>query len=151
MANPQKLITFTERQIEMANEIMAELGYNSFSQVVQQALIDKYQRTFPNYIKSGAKEEPVDRAQRKEQEKVAKKDIVLEGYRDIARRLGGTLVTDDTGGNEACIYYTYTGKKRYEQRVPLNQLSEDLIKTQYQPNRAAVEKLQKEGKVDYQV
>lgn len=144
----KKVISFTDRLTEMVEEIQEAKGYTTFTSVVHQAIIDLHTRTFPAYLKSPkAAESPEDRVRRKAEEKKAKEEGVREEKLEIAKALKGKVVSE--AGNEFCVYYTYTGKKRYEQKIPLMLLTTDVLKNQYHPSKEKVEQYQKEGKTDY--
>lgn len=145
----KKLITFTSRMVEMIEEIQEAKGYMSFSAVVHAAIVEMYTKTFPAYNRPFSGETGTDRVKRKDEEKKAKEDIVREELLAIADELGGELITEN--GKEVVRYFTYSKKKRYAQEVSLALLSQDLLKTQYAPDKATVLRLQKEGKVDYEV
>lgn len=142
----KKVLTFTPRMYEMVGEIEREKGYISFSAVIHQAIIDLHDSTFPKYAKK-KEESPRGRIERLKAEKEAKLDIAREGFIELLDALGGKI--ERVAGKEFAVYFTYTGRKRYEQKVPLEMLSTDIVKTQYQPSKEKVEQLQREGKVDY--
>lgn len=143
----KKLITFTQRMIEMVEEIRVAKGYVSFSAVVHAAVVEMHTKTFPNYMRPMKEDDPAARVRRKAMEKEAREDMVREEHLEVARQLGATIVTE--GGKEFAVYYNYVQSKRYEQKVPIQLLSTDLLKAQYQPSREKVEQLQRDKKVDY--
>jgi len=147
--NPNKVIKFTERLLEMVEEIKARKGFPTFTAVVHAALIEMYTRMNPDYKATLRPESPEDRVKRRKAEKDVKAEMVRSDSFEVVALLGGQIITE--AGKEFCKYFTYSGKKRFEQKVPLNMLSNDLVITQFQPSREKVEILQKEGKVDYQV
>ena len=61
-------------------------------------------------------------------------------FLDIAKALGGHVYIDEHG-NERCSYKTYSFDNEYEQDVPLTQLDEQFVKTQYSPDKETVEKI----------
>lgn len=135
--------------VEMVDELMERKGYMFFSGVIHQAVIDMYSKAFPSYVREpAARETPGEKVRRKAEQKEAAAAQAREGQLAIVEQLGGTVVTKD-GGNEMARYYTYTGKKRFEQEVALDQISSDLVKTQYFPSKEKVLALQAEGKTDY--
>lgn len=140
-------IGFTDKMLEMVEKIQQERGLMSFAAAVHFAVAELYKKDNPAYMALKANETPEERMKRRKEEKEAKEDMVRLDQLAILEALGGKLVVKE--GNEVCVYYTYSGKKRFEQTVSLNMLSTDLVKTQYQPNREKVESLQKEGKTDY--
>ena len=143
----KKLLTFTPRMAEMVEEIKGAKGYVSFSAVVHAAIIELYTKTFPNYMRPLVKDEdPASRLRRKAAIKEARAELFREDQLEIVKELGGTVVED--GGKEYCAYFTYSGAKRFEQKIPLQFLTNELMKSQYQPSRERVERLQREGKTD---
>ncbi len=131
---------------DMILEIQATKGYVSFSAVVHSAVIELHHKTFPTYVMRQPKRSPTEKVHDKAEEKAAKESIQRDVFLKLADELGGTVVME--AGKEFCKYFTYTHKKRYEQKIPLQMLSTDLVKTQYQPSREKVEQLQKEGKTE---
>lgn len=143
-------ISFKPRMIQMLDELAKFKGYPSTSAVIHHAIIDLHNRTFPAY-KQSVTRSPLtakDRKRKIQEEAEAREDMETERQEDIAGRLGGHIVVNRTGG-KVCKYFTYTGKSRYLQEVPVSMLTEDLVATQYQPSKEAVEKYQREGKTDY--
>lgn len=144
----KKNIAFTEKMAEMVAELQERKGYMSFSAVVHQAIVDMHTKAFPAYVREpSARETPEERVRRKSEEKQAKEGIRREEQVTIVAELGGEVI--EKNGQEYVKYYTYTNSKRYEQNVPLIEMSTDLVKTQYQPSRERVEKLREQGKTDY--
>jgi len=144
----KKNIAFTEKMAEMVEELQEKKGYMSFSSVIHQAVVDMHTKAFPAYVREpSARETPEDRVRRKSEEKRAKEDIRREEQLAVMAELEGELI--EKAGVEYVKYYTYTNSKRYEQNVPLIEMSSDLVKTQYQPTRERVEKLREQGKTDY--
>jgi len=143
----RKMLYLNERHMEMLNDIKAEKGYKQDTMVFYQALIDMHAKMFPAYARTRELESPTEKVNRKEEEKKAKEDIVKSELLAIAQQLGGEII--DKGGKEFVKYFNYSGKKRFEQLVPLTMMSTDLVKIQYQPSRERVEQLQKEGKTEY--
>lgn len=133
--------------VAMVEGIKKKNALPSFSAAIHFAVASMHAKDNPAYITLKANESPEERVRRKKEERTAKEDIVREEQLDILKQLDGKLVEKE--GAEVCVYFTYSGKKRFEQTVSLNMLSTDLVKTQYQPNRAKVEQLQREGKTDY--
>lgn len=140
-------IVFTERMVEMVNEIKENRGLMSFSAAVHFAIAELHKRDNPAYVHLRTNESPADRVARKKQEKEAKEDMARADQLAILEALGGELVVKE--GSEVATYYNYSGKKRFLQEVSLSMLTTDLIKTQYQPSRERVEQLQAEGKTEY--
>lgn len=144
----EKTLRFTERMVEMVEELKEARGYATFSSVVYTAIAELHSKTFPAYRKMGT---TVKSPEEKERDLVgrkrAKEQIRIEEREAVCKLLDGKIA--DEGGTKVCVFYNYINKKRYLQKVALAQLSEDLIKTQYQPSKEKVERLQKEKKTDY--
>lgn len=141
----RQLISFPDRLAEMIAELKDERGYASTTSLVHSAIIDMHSRAFPNYMRkptTGA-----DRLRANKDLAGAKLEEAEATFIGLSDLLGGKVIVE--GGKKFCVYFTYTGKKRFEQKVPLELLSSDLVKTQYQPSKDKVLKLQKEGKCDY--
>ena len=143
----RKSILFKEEMVEMIKKIQNKNALPSFTAAIHFAVAAMYAKDNPAYMALKVNESPMERAQRKAQEKKAKEEIIRAEQIGILKSLGGELVVKE--GRDTARYYTYSGRKRFMQEVSLSMLSEDLVKTQYQPSKAKVEELQKEGKVDY--
>ncbi len=143
----RKSMMFKEEMLDMISKIQSKNALPSFTAAVHFAVASMYAKDNPAYMALKANETPEERVARKKAEKEAKENMFREDQLAILEELGGKLETKE--GNEVCVYYTYSGKKRFEQTVSLNMLSSDLVKTQYQPNRTKVEELQAQGKTDY--
>lgn len=150
MSNKSKLITYSPRLSEMVEELREMKGYTSDSAVFIAGVIELHTKVFPNYMRNvrptSSPEDTLDQAGAVKKVKLDRERKKLLG---LVEQLGGKV--EAIAGNEVCVYYTYTGKKRYEQKVPLHMVSPDLIKTQYQPSKEAVLKLREAGKCDYEV
>lgn len=142
-----KTIRFASKMEEDIKQMMEEKGYISFSAVVHHAVMELYRSYYPAYTTAKKDNSPKGRMKRIQDEREAKIELEYEKLAGICEDLGGD--TEIKGGNEYCVYYTYSGKKRHQQEIPVNMLSEDLIKTQYSPSREKVEQLQRDKKVDY--
>lgn len=145
----RKSISFTGRMLEMIDEIKSSKGYVSLSSVVQQAVVQMHSKTFPTYVIPRKDNSPEARLERKDEMKRLKEEKALEKQIGICEDLGGKV--SEKADGFVCTYFTYTGKKRFRQDVPLAMVSNDLIKIQYHPSKEKVLKLQEEGKVDYEI
>ena len=147
MKSPRISLSVTPRLLEMIEEIQKNKGYPTYVGVIHSAIIELHAKTFPAYMQRLKEETPEEKVSRKEAEKKAKEEFAKRELLEIAQQLEGEVVQD--GEYEYCKYYTYAGPHRYEQKVPLRMLSSDLIKTQYQPSKEYVKKLQEDKKVNY--
>lgn len=142
MQNKKKLITLTPRMEQMISEIKDEMGYLSDGAVIQQAIIALHSKIFPAYTAS-----PRKRAV--EEETVTATESKLQRYYDLAKQLDGEVY--DKNGETMVRYYTYIHKERYEQNLPLESLTPELLGMQYSPTKELVKKLQNDGKCKYPV
>ena len=146
--NPKKLMSFTPRMLEMISSLRAKRGLMTDQEVIRFAISDMYGRAFPAYSTAPKKRlTPEQQIKAEGQKKEAQQEMLTEEKKAICEKLGGNLEKD--GENTVCHYYTYSMKKRYLQEVSLEMLDDDMIKTQYQPNKQKVLALQKAKKVDY--
>ncbi len=136
----------TERRDEMVQEIMEDRGHRTFSEVVGAAIELYYDEVAKSkfYRMKGVKGPSSQAVERRKAE--AEENVKLM----ICQDLKGKIVKKEDG-TKMCKYYTYVGRRRYEQEVSLNLLEEHMVASQYTPSRANVERLQEEGKVDYEV
>jgi hypothetical protein len=140
-------LSLTAEMVTKIEELKAELGFSSNSMVWYSALSGLYRSTFPAYARMSSLS-PKQKVQEKLKEKEAKAEFELERKREIVERLDGELVKAE-GGAEIAHYFTYAGRKRYEQETPLHLITEDLLASQYSPDRPTVERLHKEKKTDW--
>ena len=143
----RKFLSITPRTDDMANEIMAERGHATFSELVR-AAIERYHdeivRTKFYRSKSVPKGTSPSGA------KAAAEEAEERNQMLICDELGGNVRTN-ANGSKVCVYYTFVGKQRYEQELSLSMLDRMMLNNQYTPSKEAVERLQKEGKVDYEI
>lgn len=130
-----------ELVVVMSNELMAEKGYSSMRAVVEEAIRMMHAKVFPIYAQSKRRPEGTTAAQKENEER--------EEQLALVKKLNGTI--EEIDGVEMCVFFNYHKKRRLEQRLPVDRLSDVLVRNQYVPSREAVEKLQKEGKVEYEV
>lgn len=135
-------IGFTDRHREMITEIMTAKGYPSIASVVQQAVIEMHSTVFKDYVMAKKK-----RDEQQPEAPGVKKSQQTDKLMAIAKKLDGKVF--EKGGAMVVTYYTYDRKNRYKQEVPLETMSEIMVEKQYFPSKKDVEKLQKEGKVNY--
>lgn len=139
----KKNLTFSERSIEMVEEIKDVKGYASFSATVHQGIAELHAKVFPAYARAPKEAKtPSEKAKEKVALREAEIQIVMEKQAKICTSLGGKVVEGDNG-LQLCQYFTYNFKVKHEQQVLLDQLSTDLIKTQYHPSKARVQDLRK--------
>jgi len=141
-------VRFSNRTLEMIKQVQEELGYTTMTSVIQQAVIMFHTKTFPSYT-LGKKMSVDDKIDMKEKMAENKKKKEVENMTLICDSLGGEVV--DKGGIPFCVYHNYSNAKRYEQEIPLDMLTPDLVDRQYFPSKKKVEQLQKDKKVDYKI
>lgn len=148
--NIKKMLTFTPAMAARIEQLRDEIGVHSFSSVIHFAVSRLWDAKHPAYAAKLASPDPAERVRIRDEEKKAREEIVEKEQIEVCNQLGGQVLEEE-GGNKVCVYHTYTGKKRYEQKIGLRMLSPDLVKSQYMPSREKVEQLQKDGLVDYEV
>ena len=147
MAAKTKLLRITDEMQMMVQELKKEIGSPTESMIFYMAISELHRSRFPAYARNSQRS-PADKVKEKIKEKEAKEQFLLESKREIVRQLKGKLVIAD-GGAEIAHYFTYAGRKRYEQETPLHLITEDLLASQYSPDRPTVERLHKEKKTDW--
>lgn len=145
--NKTKVITLTDEMQDKIAELKKELGYPSESMVIYSGITMLYQKTFPPHTQA-QRGTPEQAVQRKKKEAEARTAIEHEKWVDIAKQLKGEISQKD-GGVEIVKYFTYAGRKRYEQETPLHLMTVELVASQYSPDKKTVLGLQKDKKVDY--
>ena len=147
MATKTKLLRLTDDMQLMVKELKKDMGYLTESHVFHTAVSELYHSHFPAYARNSARS-PEDKVKEKIKEKEAKEEFILAAKREVVKQMGGKLIAA-AGGIEVAHYFTYAGKKRYEQETPLHLITEDLLASQYSPDRPTVERLHKEKKTDW--
>lgn len=146
MAKKIKNITLTDDMQEMIAKLRSYRGFPNDAMVIYAALSESYLKFFPAYTQMN-KQSPADKVQRKNEEKEARAQLERGMKLELVKQLGGKINADDK--NEIVHYYTYVSRKRYAQETPLHLVTQEIIDTQYSPDKATVERLRKEGKTDY--
>ena len=144
MALIRKSMQFTEKLVANLEEIRVKNGLPSSTATVQFCIIQTYKNEFKDYVmaKKG------NTAEGKAESEEVVKQATTDANTALCVKLGGDVSIDNNGAM-VCNYYTYNKKNRYEQKVSLNSLTEDLLTRQFFPDKETVEQLQKEGKVNY--
>ena len=141
------MLTLTDDMQMMVEELRKKKGFPTDTMVFYNALADMHRKEFPAYAGNSVRS-PQDKARTKQKENEAKQELMLETKRIIVEQLGGKIVKAE-GGAEIANYFTYSGRKRYEQETPLHLITEDLLMSQYSPDRPTVERLHKDKKTDW--
>lgn len=149
MTKKQKVLLHVPLEmIEMVNKIKEKKVFISNSAVWFQALREYNDAVFKDYLeeKRSRSEKktltPMDRVKRKEDEKEAKKQLIIDKKLDIVKRLGGRVV-DYGRNNRTAQWYTYHSRGKDMQEMSLELLTEDLVDNQFHGERAEIEKYQK--------
>jgi len=147
MLNKQKLITLTPEMQAKIDELQTHLGYPSASMVIYEGITTLHQQKFPPHTLAMRKG-PQEMIKMKEAQRKAREDVQIEAKREIVKQLKGKI-EHVTGMGEVATYWTYAGRKRYKQETPLHLVTEEILATQFSPDKATVERLQKEKKTEY--
>lgn len=151
---PRYSISFTQKNIEQLSAIQEELGLASISETVRACIHATHSKTFPSYARGGntnsEPKEKMSKTEAKERKKeIEKANQIALAIKVCEQDLNGVVATDENDNPIRCAYYQYDGRKRWKQEVDIMSVNEGLVETQYLPNRERVEKLQKDGNVDY--
>ena len=150
----RKNIVITQGLNEKVEKIRKEMEMkptNFFTAVVELAINQLYNKTFPAYVAArniAVAKTPEDRAEQQMEIARVKKQKEEEELLAIATALGGKIITNDSG-NKMVEFHNYDKNSRYLQKLPLRMMNEELVKDQYFPSREDIEKRQVEGKVNY--
>ena len=152
----RKNIVITQGLNEKVEKIRKEMEMkptNFFTAVVELAINQLYNKTFPAYVASrniSAAKTPEDRAEQQMEIMRIKKEKEEEVLLGIANRLDGQVFVNDSG-HKSVKFFNYDKNSRFEQTIPLRMMNEELVKDQYYPSREDVEQRQVEGKCSYKV
>jgi hypothetical protein len=165
-------ISLTGKNLENIATLQSELGFASLSETVRACINSMYTKTFPNYarpvnvpspratgmslspeaVEEQKKEKAKAEAERKKNLKQQRDSDKLAYCIQICEQdLNGAVGDDDDGNPVMCSYFQYEGRRRYEQEIDIMSVTPELVQSQYLPNRDHVEKLQRDGHVDYDV
>ncbi|MFA6991926.1 MAG: hypothetical protein WC269_01435 [Candidatus Gracilibacteria bacterium] len=141
MKNKIKGIRFNDKMLEKIKDLMEDCGYPTITAVIHQALIDMHKDQFPAYVQAKNRaadirsSTPLDRSLAAKLEKENK----LKGERE--ERIGICLELEGKIIEDMCHYTTHSNRKSYNQEIPLDMITKDLIGTQYYPDKETVLKL----------
>jgi hypothetical protein len=127
----------------MLVDIQARAGLKSLNGAVNFCIFEAHRGLFPAYMKTQRKGLSRTRAERREENRTQEE----EDQHAICEELGGKI--EGEGPSKVCIYHTYQLRKRYEQRVSLGMLNDEMIRHQYDPSKEQVLKLKEAGKCDW--
>lgn len=133
-----KTISFPERAVEMVNEVMERNGMPTFTSALCSMIAAAYPKMIRDYVdKMGIRQmTPEEKAANKEREKQATGRIQYDRQKLICDALEGTV--EKSGHGYVCKYFTHSKYAKYPQTVPLDILTEDLLKSQYSPSKELV-------------
>jgi len=146
----RKYVATTPRIDEMVAELQEEKGFKSFNEVVQWAIMEAHSKTFKDYVmvrKLQAGKTPEEKAETLIRVQEIKKQKEEDALMAIAMELNG--IVSGPSGDKRVKYFTYDKSNRYEQEVPLEMMSPELVQAQYFPDKETILQRQKEGKVNY--
>ena len=143
----RKMINLSPRLQEMVDEIRDKAGYTSDTAVVHQGIIELHSKIMGPVYARGKAQTPEEKIDSQKAKRQAKQEEAEEQGAIICERLGGEVDVED--GSKVCRYYTYDGKKRYQQKMSLHLLTDQTLDKQYAPSKKKVLELQERGKTDY--
>ena len=129
----------------MISELRDETGEIDDGSIIRRAISEFYAKTFPNYVRTKGKPFTPDEEIARENAKIASRRRTEEDrQRSLCEKLGGTV--EAVGSGYVCKYKTFSLQGIYEQTLPLDHISEELIETQYHPDKETVLKYLKKRK-----
>lgn len=148
--NNKKLITFSDRSLEMAEAIGSQIGINKLTQIVARGIEELYKQTFKygkDPFNEGGANDSEEVLIKKAVRKVKASQTIKE-EQDKARLepkintclniLGGEIETNENG-HKFCRYTSYTLKDEQSQLIPINQVDPVLAETSlFIPSREAI-------------
>jgi len=144
-----KTFAFSDEFLKVLERVKESTRHTSYTAVIIQAVMTLDQKLNPAYKGAFLNRNlsPEEKAERQIEIEKAKEVSKVEKFLSIAEALEGEVYED--GGEKRVQYYKYDGAYRDLQDVPLEMLTENMVADQYTPNREKVEKLRKQGKVNY--
>jgi predicted DNA-binding protein len=143
-------VRLNSQHINFVEKISEKLGMTT-SEIVKQAIRDMHANEFKDYIVTRGESRtrtPEDRAKMQMDVAEAKRKAKEDANLEIAKALDGRIELG-AGGGKVVKYFTYDKKNRYEQQLPLDMMSDDLIAAQYFPSKENVLERQAKGEVNY--
>lgn len=145
--NVTKLLSFNPKMYKMILELKDKYAHDTVTATIKACITEVYQKRVekPAYLGTGvAKETPMDKVKRKEEEKKAKLALEREQYMQILNALGGHV--EEIDGHEYAVYKTYNWSAEFDQKIPLHMLTPGILETQYAPTKEKVLELRSKGK-----
>lgn len=141
--NKKVLITLGDNSMSMMNKLKDYHGYMSNAEVIRNAISVLYAKTFKDYlaVKDMKNASTEELAQRKieieEQKERLKKEKEEERVMEIVKALDGTISTRPDG-ERVCKWFVHQLRADYPQEMKLDQLTPDLPKYMWVPNKKTV-------------
>jgi len=148
-------ISLTNKNLEQIENLIGELGFASISEAVRGSIHALHSKTFPNYTRGtrdqniGDVEIEAVKPSKKQIQSQEKANEVAHKINLCENELGGVVAYDEDGNPTGCAYFQYEGRKRHLQEMNIVSVTDDLIQSQYLPNKDHVTQLQKDGHIDY--
>jgi len=148
MASVKKMITVAPEVIERAQKIQKDRGYSSFSGLVTEAIYQLYEKMYKYQTRAYIPQTSETKAEKSVQTQVLKEKLSKEQgeaeWMPFVKALNGE-VTLDAVGNKYCKWNNYAifgnSVSKFEQELPVGQLSQILVDNQYDPSRERVEEI----------
>jgi len=154
---PKKLITFSDRNIEMMEAIAEQTGWKNASEIVRRGVEELYFKFFPAYrtgisTKGAPSEEAaIKNAEIKAKAKVAGKKVEAEEKFakkiDMCENMLGGEVIENAGGFKFCKFKQYSFTSDSDLEIPIAQVDPIVAETSlFVPSREAIFKHRPEVK-----
>lgn len=147
----RKTFLVDEGLVEVIKKLKKDNHYNSETAVIIEAVMSLNRKLNPGYVVSRAEtraKTPEQKLDEEDERKRIKKQREEDAQMVIVNALEGR-VSIGAGGGKVVKYYTYDRKNRYQQQLPIDMMSEDLIASQYFPTKEDVLARQAKGEVNY--
>lgn len=141
-----KSIVFSDKQIEMVDQLKDKFGVDSFGAAVKSCISFTHMKRFPDHlvgrIGTTDKRSPEDIAKQKmavkEAEVKAREQIKIDEKRMICEGVLGGEVATASSGNLVCKWEVHNKEVSYPQQIPLMQVNTVLAENQWIPSKEAV-------------
>jgi len=146
---PKKVITFTDQTVGMIEKIKEKTGALTNSEVVRTAIFIYSSKIFKDYLDARPKtaEDIANRKQGIEDNRERmKEDRKQKALADIVKSLDGKTKTRKDG-TEICVWTVRQLRENFIQELPVSQLTTELSKYRFIPDRETVEKFRKKNNI----
>jgi hypothetical protein len=121
-------IRFKNKVLKAIDQMIEDTGAESISEIVRRCIINEYYRIY-KVMPDGVVAE----------RKMTKKDREENLQESLCRKMDGEVI--DKGGIKMCRYAVYEminpkHVEKYEQEIPVKEISESTVAGQYNPNKA---------------